>query len=201
MGKKKQKDKSSNEKNGNEEKTMNSPNGKENDNEDMSQVSEKQLIDSLQKENAELKDKLIRKTAELDNVIKRCEKEKLNMIDYANEKLIIKLLELVDDLDNAVESGKKSHDPETILTGVEMIHQKAMKLLEDEGVKPLDSAEGKPFDVNLHDAMVSMPSEQPEGTVIQEIQKGYTLRDKVIRHSKVVTSSGEADDRKEHDND
>lgn len=198
MGKKKQKEKSIEEKRETQENKMENEKNKEK--ETKTDVNA-ELIESLKKENADLKDKLIRKTAELDNVIKRCEKEKSDMIDYANEKLIIKLLELVDDLGNAVDSGKKSHDPETILIGMEMIYQKAMKLLEDEGVKPLDSSEGKPFDVNLHDAMVSMSSEEPEGIVIQEIQKGYTLRDKVIRHSKVITSSGEADDRKEHNND
>ena len=158
------------------------------------------LIEELKQENAALKDKLVRKTAELDNVIKRCEKEKLEMLDYANEKLLLKLLDLIDDLDKAVEAGKESHNPDTILTGVEMIHEKAKKLLEDEGVKQIEPSIGKPFDVNIHDAMVSMPSEHPEGTVVQEIQKGYTFRDKILRHSKVITSSGEQNDRKDEDN-
>ena len=159
----------------------------------------KSLAESLKKENEQLKDKLVRKTAELDNVIKRCEKEKMEMLDYANEKLLVKLLDIVDDLAKAVEAGKKSHDPDTILTGVEMIYEKTMKLLEAEGVKPLETAVGKPFDVNLHDAMVSMPSEHPEGTIVDEIQKGYSYKDKVLRHSKVITSMGDADDRKEND--
>ena len=158
------------------------------------------LIEELKQENTALKDKLIRKTAELDNVIKRCEKEKLDMISYANEKLLLKLLDLVDDMDKAVEAGKESHNPDTILTGVEMIYEKAKKLLEDEGVKAIESHVGKPFDVNFHDAMVSMPSEHPEGTVVQEIQKGYTLRDKVLRHSKVITSSGEPNEKKDANN-
>ena len=169
--------------------------------EDKTEMSDdEKVIVSLQKEVNELKDRLIRKTAELDNVIKRCEKEKLDMIDYANERLILKLLELVDDMDKAVEVGKESHDSESILTGVEMIYAKAKKLLDDEGVKVLESSVGKPFDVNLHDAILQMPSEHPEGNVVQEIQKGYSLRDKVIRHSKVITSSGVADGRKENNN-
>lgn len=162
--------------------------------------SKDKLIEELKQENAALKDKLIRKTAELDNVIKRCEKEKLDMLTYANEKLLLKLLDLIDDLDKAVEAGKESHNPDTILTGVEMIHEKAKKFLEDEGVKQMNSAVGQPFDVNLHDAMVSMPSEHPEGTVVQEIQKGYTYRDKILRHSKVITSSGEQNDKKDENN-
>ncbi len=199
MTKKKQKDIPIEDNSEMQEEIMSKKQKKEKETKD-SKTSNAELIESLKKENSELKDKLIRKTAELDNVIKRCEKEKMDMIDYANEKLIIKLLELVDDLDNAVEAGKESHDSATILTGVEMIHQKAKKLLDDEGVKALDKSEGKPFDVNLHDAMVSMPSDKPEGIVIQEIQKGYTLRDKVIRHSKVITSSGAADEREDNNN-
>ncbi len=155
-------------------------------------------IESLKKENEQLKDKLMRKTAELDNVIKRCEKEKLEMLDYANEKLLVKLLDLVDDLAKAVEAGKESHDPETIITGIEMIYDKALKLLESEGVKPLESAVGKQFNVELHDAMVSMPSEHPEGTVVSEVQKGYSYKDKVLRHSKVITSSGNGDVKEEN---
>jgi molecular chaperone GrpE len=159
-----------------------------------------QEIESLKKENEQLKDKLMRKTAELDNVIKRCEKEKLEMLDYANEKLLVKLLDLVDDLAKAVEAGKESHDPDTILTGVELIYDKAMKLLDSEGVKPLESSVGKPFDVNIHDAMVSMPSEHPEGIVVNEVQKGYSYKDKVLRHSKVITSSGNGDVKEENNN-
>ena len=148
-------------------------------------------IDSLEKERDEAKDQAIRKTAELENVIKRTQKEKYDIIEYANEKLLLKFLSIIDDLTNAVDSARQSHDATSILTGIEMIHQKALKLLEDEGVKPIDNVVGHPFDVHFHEALLSMPSEIKEGHVVQEVVKGYTLREKVIRHTKVVTSSGE----------
>lgn len=140
---------------------------------------------------AELKDQLLRKTAELDNVIKRTAKEKIDLIDYANEKLIIKLLSIVDDISNAVDAGKKSTDFDSLLKGVELISNKMTKLLEEEGVRQIESYVGKPFDVNLHEAMMSMPSEAEEGTVLQELLTGFELRGKVIRHAKVITSAGD----------
>jgi len=161
-------------------------------------------LETLKKENEELKEKIVRKTAELDNAIKRSSKEKMEMIDYANEKLLRKLLEVYDDFTNAVDAGRKSKDAESIQSGIEMIYKKMSKFFEEEGVKPLDPAEGKPFDVELHDAMLSMPSDQPEGTVVKVIQNGYKFRDKVIRHAKVITSNGEKpepiSDEKEADN-
>ena len=147
-------------------------------------------IDSLEQERDDLKEQAIRRTAELENVIKRTQKEKLEIIEYANEKLLIKFLSIIDDLTNAVESARQSHDANSILTGIEMINQKALKLLEDEGVKQIEDAVNKPFDVHYHEALMSMPSEVEEGHVVQEVLKGYQLRDKVIRHTKVVTSSG-----------
>jgi molecular chaperone GrpE len=150
-------------------------------------------IDVLEKERDEAKDQAIRKTAELENVIKRTQREKYDIIEFANEKLLLKFLSIIDDLTNAVDSARQSHDATSILTGIEMIHQKALKLLEDEGVKPIDNVVGHPFDVHFHEALLSMPSEIKEGHVVQEVMKGYTLRDKVIRHTKVVTSSGEPD--------
>jgi molecular chaperone GrpE len=162
------------------------PEQEDNTTSDKDETTEK-LLNNI----AELKDQLLRKTAELDNVIKRTAKEKLDLIDYANEKLILKILGIVDDFSNALEAGRKSSDYDSFLKGIELINNKITRLLEEEGVKPIESATGKPFDVNLHEAMMSMPSESEEGTVIQEMMKGYELRGKVIRHSKVITSSGE----------
>jgi molecular chaperone GrpE len=148
------------------------------------------LFEQLEGERDELKEKLARRTAELENVRRRSIKEKQEMIDYANEKLLYKMLSIVDDMSNALKAGKDSKDYDALYQGVEMIAGKTMKLFEEAGVKSMEDPVGKPFDVDFHDALMQMPSEFPEGDVVQEVQKGYMIRDKVLRHAKVVTSSG-----------
>jgi molecular chaperone GrpE len=113
------------------------------------------------------------------------------LIEFANEHLIIKMLPVVDDLHTALEAAKKSSDSAGFLKGVEMIYTKAIKIFEDAGVFPIETAPGEPFNVEMHEALAHMPSnDAPEGHVLQEIQRGYKLREKVIRHTKVVTSAG-----------
>ena len=147
--------------------------------------------EELQKEREELLDQLKRKTAEMDNLRRRSLKEKQEMIEYANERLLFKFLTILDDFGNALEAGKKSNDYTALLTGLEMIQQKSIKLFEEAGVKPIESPIGNPFDVELHEAVMMMASpEIEEGNVIHEVQKGYMLYEKVLRHTKVVTSSG-----------
>ena len=156
-----------------------------------------ELFNQLESERDELKDKLARRTAELENVRRRSIKEKQDMIDYANEKLLYKMLGIVDDMNNALKAGKESHDYEALYKGVEMIAGKTNKLFEEAGVKPMDDPIGKPFDVDYHDALMQMPSDLPEGDVVQEVQKGYMISDKVLRHAKVVTSSGLSNETEE----
>ena len=98
---------------------------------------------------------------------------------------------MVDDLHTALEVAKKSTDPAGFLKGIEMIYIKAIKIFEDAGVFPIETGPGEPFNVEMHEALAHMPSnDAPEGHILQEIQRGYTLREKVIRHTKVVTSAG-----------
>jgi molecular chaperone GrpE len=149
-------------------------------------------IEEMDKERNELKDQLMRKAAELENIRRRSLKEKQEMIDYANERLLLKILPIIDDLGNAIQSGRKNQDYESLITGIELIYQKTLKTFEEAGVKPVDNSVGQPFDVNLHEAVMMMPSDEPEGTVVQEVQTGYKLFDKVIRHTKVITSSGQS---------
>lgn len=152
------------------------------------------VIDEFDKENSDLKDRMVRSAAEFENFKKRSIREKQDLIDYANERLIIKLLPLIDDLGNACDAGKNGNDYNALLKGLEMINSKALKILDEVGVKNLESSVGKPFNVDFHDAMMKIPSEFPENYVIQEIQSGYKFNDKVIRHSKVITSAGETYD-------
>mgnify|MGYP006284218931 CR=1 FL=1 len=149
------------------------------------------LFEQLEAERDELKEKIARRTAELENVRRRSIKEKQDMIDYANEKLLYKMLTIADDMDNAIKAGKESNDYKALLQGLEMIESKTYKLFEEAGVKPMEDPVGKQFNVDYHDALMQIPSEFPQGVVVQEVQKGYMIKDRVLRHAKVVTSSGE----------
>lgn len=147
-------------------------------------------VESLESEKNELRDQLLRKAAEFENFRRRTQKEKEDLLLYGTEKLLQNLLPILDDLNNAVAASKQSPDFESLATGLEMISQKAKKLFEQAGVSEIDSPVGKPFDFEFHEALMNIPSEIPEGYVVQELQKGYKLFDRVIRHTKVVTSSG-----------
>lgn len=141
-------------------------------------------------EREEYKEHAKRLAAELENFRKRALKEKQEMIDYANERLLFKLLTILDDLDSAIEAGKQNTDYEALFKGIEMIHSKLLRIFEEAGVKRMDSAEGEPFNVEFHEAVMHIPSDYPEGYVVKEVQPGYFIHNKVLRHSKVVTSAG-----------
>jgi len=148
-------------------------------------------IETLANERDDAKEQLIRKAAELENVRRRSIREKQEMIDYANERLLYKMLELLDDLNSAADASSQSSDYESLAKGLEMIRAKAVKFFEEAGVTRMDDGIGKEFDVNFHEALMMAPSEEhPEGAVVQVIQPGYMLKDKVLRHAKVITSSG-----------
>ncbi len=145
-------------------------------------------IEELVKERDDLKDQLLRKVAEFENYKRRTQKEKEDLIEFANADLLYKLLNLYDNIEKATESAKKSKDLESLLTGLDLIQQQAKRLLEDEGVKEIGDEIGNDFDVNLHDALMVLDSELPAGKIVQVFQKGYRHKDKILRHSKVATS-------------
>lgn len=147
-------------------------------------------IQKLNNDIVELKELSLRKTAELENFRKRSIKEKSDIIEYANEKLLTDFVEILDDLRNALNSTTNTSDVDSVLQGIEMIYNKSKKLFSDAGVQEMEFNPDTQFDVNLHEAMMMTNSDKPEGTVIQVIQQGYTLKDKVLRHAKVITSSG-----------
>lgn len=149
-------------------------------------------VDELENEVSALKDQLLRKTAEMENLRRRSQKEKDELIKYANERLIVNLLDLPDDLSNALEAAKSgSGSKESVIEGVELIYNKAFRLFENAGVKRMRDLVGNEFDVDYHEALMQQPSEEiPEGHIVSVVQPGYLLGDKVIRHAKVVTSSG-----------
>jgi len=146
--------------------------------------------EELENENEDLKDQVLRKTAEMENFRRRTLLEKQQMIDYGNERLLSRFLDISDDFTNAIDAGSKSTDYDSLLTGLDLIYQKVIKFLADFGVSKMENSVGKPFDVHFHEAVMMIPSELPEGFVVQEIQTGYMILDKVLRHAKVITSSG-----------
>ena len=143
----------------------------------------------LRQQVEEFKELAIRRAAELENFRRRVEKEKEQIVRYANEKLLLELLPFIDDLHRAVESGKQQQNFEAMIQGIELIYSKVMGILERLGVRPIETV-GKQFDVELHEALMHVPHEAPEGQIVQEIQRGYMYGDKVLRHAKVITSAG-----------
>jgi len=134
-------------------------------------------------------DKILRLQAEFDNARKRLEKEKQDFAKFANEGLILELLNILDDLERTVELVEaKDQDLSVFLKGVEMILAHLYDMLKSYGVKPIE-AEGKIFDPHLHEALMQAENKDlPEHTIIEELQKGYLLNDRVIRTAKVKVS-------------
>jgi molecular chaperone GrpE len=134
-------------------------------------------------------DKILRLQADFENTRKRLEKEKQDFIKFANEGIIVELLNVLDDLERAVNLAESKHqDLQAFLKGVEMILVHLHDMLKEYGIKQIE-AEGKVFDPNFHEAMMQVENKDlPEHTVVEELQKGYMLNDRVIRTSKVKVS-------------
>ncbi len=151
-------------------------------------AEEKKEEDPLEKANkeiAELKDKYLRTLAEFDNYKKRTLKEKTELILNGGEKTVKAVLPVLDDFERALKD--KSEDPKAIKDGVSMIFNKFVKTLESLGVKKIDT-DDKDFDTDFHEAVAMVPGmgDDKKGKVIDCLQTGYTLNDKVIRHAKVA---------------
>ena len=151
-------------------------------------AAESEVADPLakaQQEVEELKKQLLYKTAEFENYRKRTLKEKADLILNGGEKTIAAILPILDDFERAI--ADKSEDPKAIKEGVQMIFNKFIKTLEGLGVKKIETAD-KDFDVDFHEAIAMVPGmgDDKKGKVIDCVQTGYTLNDKVIRHAKVA---------------
>ena len=147
---------------------------------------------------AELTDTLQRTQAEFENYKKRVDKEKGEFVKYAKAELIQKILPTLDTFEIAL---KSISDKEKFVKGMEMIYAQLFSTLEAEGLKPIESL-GKKFDPYLHEVMLKEKSDKDEGMVLEELQKGYMLNDKVLRHSKVKISekAKEKEDEKQKTN-
>ena len=146
----------------------------------------KQLADAQAQVEKEKKEYLFL-MAEFDNFSKRTVKEKSELIKNASENVLKGLLPIVDDFERGLEASAKVDDAAEVRKGMELIYQKLVKYLGQNGVKAIDST-GKPFDAELHEAIAMVPAadEAQKGIVIDTPTKGYTLNDKVLRHAKVV---------------
>ena len=136
---------------------------------------------------ADLKDKYLRQAAEFDNYRKRVLKEKSELIQNGGESVISSLLPIIDDFERALQNMKKSDDTAALKEGVELIYQKFMKTLESNGLKTIETKEAD-FNTDFHEAvaMITAPNDESKGKVVDCVQKGYKLNDKVIRHAKVA---------------
>lgn len=149
----------------------------------------------------ELEDRLLRLAAEYDNYRKRTAREFEAICQNANENLILKILDTLDNFERALDSAKNSTDYENFRKGVELIYTHLKELLKKEGLKEIEAV-CKPFDPNFHEAVTQCESEEhEEGIVADEMCKGYMLNDKLLRPSKVVVSKGKPKEEKEKETD
>jgi molecular chaperone GrpE len=137
-----------------------------------------------------LKDSYLRLMAEYDNYRKRTIKEKADLIKNGGEKILVGLLPVVDDMQRALENIDKAKDLDAVKEGVDLIYQKFLSFFRQNGVKAIETT-GEPFDADLHEAIATVPAQEEDqkGKIIDNIQTGYTLNDKVIRHAKVVVAN------------
>ena len=144
-------------------------------------------VDELTKEQEEMKDKYLRLSAEFDNYRKRTMKEKAELILNGSEKAFKAILPVVDDMERALATMQKATDVEAVKEGVELIYNKFIQILGQNGVQAMDTKE-KELDTDFHDAIaiIDAPSEELKGKILDCVETGYTLNDKVLRHAKVV---------------
>ena len=144
-------------------------------------------VTQLENQLAELKDQYLRKVAEFDNYRKRTLKEKTELILNGGEKVITSILPILDDFERAEDNISKATDLDALKEGVELIFQKLLKVLEAQGLKKIETHEAD-FNTDFHEAIAMVPAanEEQKGKVVDCVQTGYTLNDKVIRHAKVA---------------
>ena len=144
-------------------------------------------LEAAQVEIAQLKDTLLRKVAEFDNYRKRTLKERAELILNGGEKVLTAILPVVDDMERAIENGAKTDDPAVLREGMELIYHKLLKVMESQGISTIDT-DNSDFDTDIHEAVAMVPGmgDDKKGKVIDCLQKGYKLNDKVIRHAKVA---------------
>ena len=147
--------------------------------------------EKLEAEVAELKDKYLRLYSDFENFRKRTAKERIDLIKTASEDVLKDLIPVVDDFERAFKAAENETEIAKIKEGSQLIFHKLVRVLESKGLKAMDDLVGKPFDADTQEAITQIPapSEEMKGAVIDVVEKGYTLGDKVVRYAKVVTGA------------
>ena len=158
-----------------------------NENTSAPEEEEQDPLEKAQAELAEVKNQLLYKAAEFENYRKRTLKERAELILNGGEKVITAILPVLDDMERAIANGSKTEDPQVLREGMELIYQKFVKTLESQGVSKIETKDAD-FDTDLHEAVAMVPGmgDDKKGKVIDCLQEGYKLNDKVIRHAKVA---------------
>jgi molecular chaperone GrpE len=175
----------------NQEENISNTNTEESPVEQSSGGPELSKEEKLQLEVDELKDKYLRLYSEFENYRRRTSKEKIDLIKTASEELMRDILPVIDDFERAFKASENEEDGAKVREGNQLVFHKLVKILENKGVKAMDNLIGKPFDADTQEAITQIPSptEDLKGKVIDVVENGYTLGDKVIRFAKVVTGA------------
>jgi len=150
-------------------------------------------------EAVDYKDKWLRAVAEYENLKKRFEKEKVEILKYSAQFLIMELFPIMDSFDSAIKAIEKSNDKESFLKGIKMLQNEFHRVLEVNGLKKTKTV-GEKFDPNLHEAEEQVFTDKfPDGVVVEEIRSGYTLNDRLLRPALVRVSKGTKDENEKKD--
>ena len=169
--------------------------------EEMVEPNEEKLTDNTEEKIADLEaqvkewhDKFLRKAAEFENYKRRTENDQFNLINYAAESFITKLLPVIDDFERSLQHIDDDTNVDAVKEGIKLVYEKLLKVLDEQGVKKM-KVKGEPFNVDYHDALMQRQDDSvPPHTILEEIEKGYLYRDKVIRHAKVIVSEETSSD-------
>ncbi|RZL33880.1 MAG: nucleotide exchange factor GrpE [Pedobacter sp.] len=162
----------------------------QNENEVSEPVVELSVEEKLQQQVTELNDKYLRLFAEFDNFKRRTQKERVELLQTAGKDIVVSLLPVLDDFERAIKATEKSTEVAPVREGIELVQTKLKSILSQKGLKEIESL-NTPFDTDLHEAITQIPSptEEQKGKVIDQLEKGYTLNDKVVRFAKVVVGA------------
>lgn len=144
--------------------------------------------DTTAAELAEMKDKFVRLMAEFENFRRRTAKERQDLLKTASQDVMVELLPVLDDMERARQSMESTKDVDAMLQGLELVFHKLKHVTQQKGLKPMVLHAGDDFDADMHEAVTQIPapSEELKGKIVDVIEKGYTLNDKVIRFAKVI---------------
>jgi len=154
----------------------------------LAEMSPEQRIQCLQEKVASLEDTLLRSKAEAQNVQRRGLQQRQDAIRYANADLMKSMLSVVDDFQRSLEAASKTDNVASVVDGIKLVYENFMQAMASAGLEPIEAV-NQPFDPHVHEAMLQQPSDKHEpGTVLEEITKGFKLRDRTLRPARVIVS-------------